>query len=87
MTAAITDIKQTIKERTVELSMEEYVELLRDLAMWAEDEANIIEYQPNLIQRRNETYKTETDNRTYSSPHSNRGGSQGTAFHVACEWV
>ncbi|MFG6386180.1 MAG: hypothetical protein K1V80_06885 [Muribaculaceae bacterium] len=48
MTAAITDIKQTIKERTVELSMEEYVELLRDLAMWAEDEANIIEYQPEF---------------------------------------
>lgn len=48
MATAISDIKQAIKERTVELSMKEYVEFLRTLAMWAEDEANIIEYQPDF---------------------------------------
>lgn len=48
METALSDIKQAIKERTVELSMEEYVEFLRTLAMWAEDEANIIEYQPDF---------------------------------------
>lgn len=48
MATAISDIKQTIKERTVELSMEEYVEFLRPLAMWAEEEANIMEYQPDF---------------------------------------
>ena len=42
MATAISDIKQAIKERTVELSMEEYVEFLRTLAMGAEDSANII---------------------------------------------
>lgn len=48
MATALSDIKQAIKERTVELSMEEYVEFLRTLAMWAEGEANIIEYQPDF---------------------------------------
>lgn len=48
MATAISGIKQAIKERTVELSMEEYVEFLRTLAMWAEDEASIIEYQPDF---------------------------------------
>lgn len=48
MPTAISDIKQTIKERTVELSTEEYIEFLRTLAMWAEDEANIMEYQPDF---------------------------------------
>mgnify|MGYP001097079210 CR=1 FL=1 len=48
MATAISDIKQAIKERTVELSMEEYVEFLRTLAMWAEDEANILNINPTL---------------------------------------
>lgn len=43
--AASKDIKAYIRERCVELSTEEYTELLRELAMWAEDEANMIEYQ------------------------------------------
>jgi hypothetical protein len=44
----IKKIKQEIKEVTVELSTPEYVELLRELAMWAEDEANIAEYEPDF---------------------------------------
>lgn len=44
----IKKIKQEIKEATVELSTPEYVELLRELAMWAEDEANIAEYEPDF---------------------------------------
>lgn len=43
--SAINDIKSYIRERCVELSTPEYTELLRELAMWAEDEANMIEYQ------------------------------------------
>lgn len=48
MATVISEIKHTIKERTVELSTEEYIEFLRTLAMWAEDEANIMEYQPEF---------------------------------------
>lgn len=33
----------------MELSTEEYTELLRELSMWAEDEANMIEYQIDFI--------------------------------------
>lgn len=48
MATAISDIKQYIRERTVELDTSEYIELLRQLAMWAEDEANITEYEPDF---------------------------------------
>ncbi len=44
----IKDIKREIKEATVELSTPEYVELMRELAIWAEDEANIAEYKPDF---------------------------------------
>lgn len=47
--AASKDIKAYIRERCVELSTEEYTELLRELSMWAEDEANMIEYQIDFI--------------------------------------
>lgn len=43
----INEIKQKIKEDTAELSRPEYVELMRELAMWAEDAANIAEYVPD----------------------------------------
>lgn len=44
----INEIKQKIKEDTAELSTPEYVELMRELAMWAEDVANIAEYEPDF---------------------------------------
>lgn len=44
----IKDIKREIKEATVELSAPEYVEFMRELANWAEDEANIAEYEPDF---------------------------------------
>lgn len=44
----IKEIKQEIKEATVELSTPEYVEFMRELANWAEDEANIAEYDPDF---------------------------------------
>lgn len=44
----IKEIKQEIKQATVELSMPEYVEFMRDLAFWAEEEANIAEYEPDF---------------------------------------
>lgn len=43
----ISNIKQQITEATVELSTPEYVEFMRDLANWAEDRANIAEYEPD----------------------------------------
>ncbi len=43
----INEIKQQISEATVELSTPEYVELMRDLANWAEDKANLAEYEPD----------------------------------------
>lgn len=44
----IKEIKQDIKEATVELSTPEYVEFMRELANWAEDKANIAEYDPDF---------------------------------------
>lgn len=44
----INEIKQKIKEDTAELSTPEYVELMRELAMWAEDSANLAEYAPDF---------------------------------------
>lgn len=40
----INEIKQKIKEDTAELSTLEYMELMRELSIWAEDEANLAEY-------------------------------------------
>ncbi len=45
----ISKIKQQIAEATVELSTAEYVELMRDLANWAEEKANMAEYEPDYI--------------------------------------
>lgn len=47
MGTALSYIKQTIKEHTVDLGPEEYVEFLRSLAVWAEEEANLLEYLPD----------------------------------------
>ncbi len=44
----INEIKQQISEATVELSTPEYVEFMRDLANWAEDKANLAEYEPDF---------------------------------------
>lgn len=44
----INNIKQHITEATVELSTPEYVEFMRELANWAEDRANIAEYEPDF---------------------------------------
>ena len=44
----INDTKQQITEATVELSTPEYVEFMRELANWAEDRANIAEYEPDF---------------------------------------
>ena len=44
----INDIKQQITEVTVALSTPEYVEFMRELANWAEDRANIAEYEPDF---------------------------------------
>lgn len=44
----INNIKKQITEATVELSTPEYVEFMRELANWAEDRANIAEYEPDL---------------------------------------
>ena len=41
-------IKRQITEATVELSTPEYVALMRELANWAEDKANIAEYEPDF---------------------------------------
>lgn len=37
--------KQKIKEATVELSNPEYVEFMRELSEWAENEALVAEYE------------------------------------------
>ncbi len=42
----INHIKQQIREQTQEMNTSEYVEYMRELAMWAEDEANLAEYAP-----------------------------------------
>lgn len=44
----IKDVKREIKETTSELNTSEYVEFMRELAFWAEEEANIAEYQPDF---------------------------------------
>lgn len=44
----INQIKKQITEATVELSTPEYVEFMRELANWAEDRANIAEYEPDF---------------------------------------
>lgn len=44
----INNIKQQITEATVELSTPEYVEFMRELADWAENRANIAEYEPDF---------------------------------------
>lgn len=44
----INQIKQRIKEETAELTTPEYVEFMRELAMWAEDSANLAEYVPDF---------------------------------------
>lgn len=41
-------IKRQITEATVELSTPEYVEFMRELANWAEDKANLAEYEPDF---------------------------------------
>lgn len=46
----INEIKHEITERTLEMSTEEYVDLMRELAMWAEERANIAEYEPDYIE-------------------------------------
>lgn len=44
----INNIKQHITEATVELSTPEYVEFMRELANWAENRANVAEYEPDF---------------------------------------
>lgn len=44
----INHFKKQITEATVELSTPEYVEFMRELANWAEDKANIAEYEPDF---------------------------------------
>lgn len=44
----INNIKREITEATMELSTPEFVELMRELANWAEDKANIAEYDPDF---------------------------------------
>ncbi len=44
----ISQIKQKIGELTVEMPTPEYVECMRELAMWAEDRANLAEYEPDF---------------------------------------
>lgn len=44
----INQVKQKIKEDTAELPAPEYVELMRELAMWAEYSANLAEYVQNF---------------------------------------
>lgn len=44
----INNIKQHITEATVELSTLEYVEFMRELANWAENRANVAEYEPDF---------------------------------------
>lgn len=44
----INNIKKQITEATVELSTHEYVEFMRELSNWAENRANIAEYEPDF---------------------------------------
>lgn len=44
----LNDIKREIKIATAELDMPEYAEFMRSLAEWAEDEANIAEFEPDF---------------------------------------
>lgn len=44
----IKNIEQQIKLQTVDLSIPEYAEFMRRLSAWAEDEANIAEYEPDF---------------------------------------
>ncbi len=44
----IKNIEQNIKEATVELTTPEYVEFMRELSEWAENEANVAEYEPDF---------------------------------------
>lgn len=44
----IKNIEQNIKEATLELTTPEYVEFMRELSVWAENEANVAEYEPDF---------------------------------------
>ena len=44
----IKNIEQNIKEATLELTTPEYVEFVRELSVWAENEANVAEYEPDF---------------------------------------
>jgi hypothetical protein len=44
----IKNIGQNIKEATLEHTTPEYVEFMRGLSVWAENEANVAEYEPDI---------------------------------------
>lgn len=43
----INEVKREIKQPLAELTTMEYVEFMRELAFWAEEEANLAEYEPD----------------------------------------
>lgn len=47
MASILKDIEREITVRTVELTAEEYVWLLRELAEWCEYKADLAEYEPD----------------------------------------
>lgn len=44
----IKEIKREIKMAVAEFSTPEYVEFMRELSAWAENEANLAEYEPDF---------------------------------------
>lgn len=41
------ELKQKVREETIDLGKEDYIILLREISAWAEEEANIAEYEPD----------------------------------------
>lgn len=41
------ELKQKVREETIDLDKDEYVIVLREICAWAEEEANIAEYEPD----------------------------------------
>jgi hypothetical protein len=47
---AMKEVQSAIKERTVEMDSEEYAAFLRELAEWAQTQADMAEYADDIYQ-------------------------------------
>lgn len=48
--AVMKDVQRTIKERTVEMGDEEYAAFMRELAEWAQSQADMADYADDYYQ-------------------------------------